>query len=324
MQSASSSMVHAQLAGMQPAARRPSQGCRGGGSGCRPARARWRALLVCASSGPPRAVVFDLGKVGRGREPLYRAMQLAGGCVPATTAASRCRHYPCPAPHQTQVLLDFDFAKSSQRLAAACRAPTPARQAALLELFGHAAQPTGLLDPWGGRSLVEQMERGALTSREFYQAVTEASGEGGVRGQRSRAAAGSVLVQTSCAACPTRTIELAPDPALTLLALPPCRPAGGLPNLQPAVCRHLPAAARDDCAAAAAVPSRVAHAPLQQLQRPAHRPLRVCVPLPFLLHQPSTELRGEGCPARFAGPCCVAPSLPPSGVLAGACQAHRR
>ncbi|EFN54145.1 hypothetical protein CHLNCDRAFT_135540 [Chlorella variabilis] len=46
----------------------------------------------------------------------------------------------------------------------------------LLELFGHAAQPTGLLDKWGGRSLVEQLERGALTNQQFYEAVVEASG----------------------------------------------------------------------------------------------------------------------------------------------------
>lgn len=59
------------------------------------------------------------------------------------------------------------------------------RQAALLELFGHAAQPTGLLDAWGGRSLVEQMERGALTSRQFYEAVVEASGGWLLRGGSS-------------------------------------------------------------------------------------------------------------------------------------------
>lgn len=50
-------------------------------------------------------------------------------------------------------------------------------QEVLLELFGHAAQPTGLLDKWGGRSLVEQLERGALTNQQFYEAVVEASGE---------------------------------------------------------------------------------------------------------------------------------------------------
>ncbi|PRW60139.1 haloacid dehalogenase [Chlorella sorokiniana] len=99
---------------------------------------RLRPLVAPSSSAPahPKAVVFDLGKV----------------------------------------LLDFDFHKSSWRLAEACRAPTPTRQAALLELFGHSPQPTGLLDRWGGRSLVEQMERGQLSSRQFYQLVCELSG----------------------------------------------------------------------------------------------------------------------------------------------------
>ncbi|KAL4458588.1 hypothetical protein ABPG75_013453 [Micractinium tetrahymenae] len=48
----------------------------------------------------------------------------------------------------------------------------------LLELFGHApaGSATGLLAPWGGVSLVEQLERGQLSNREFYEAVTEASG----------------------------------------------------------------------------------------------------------------------------------------------------
>lgn len=76
-----------------------------------------------------------------------------------------------------QVLLDFDFSRSSSRLAAACRAPAPTKQAVLLELFGHAERPTGLLERWGGVSLVEQMERGQIDSRQFYDAVCEASGE---------------------------------------------------------------------------------------------------------------------------------------------------
>lgn len=48
-------------------------------------------------------------------------------------------------------------------------------QAVLLELFGHAPH-TGLLDRWGGMSLVEQMERGRLSSRDFYELTCEASG----------------------------------------------------------------------------------------------------------------------------------------------------
>jgi len=46
----------------------------------------------------------------------------------------------------------------------------------LLELFGHSPAPTGLLDAWGGRSLVEQLERGQLSDRQFFEAVVQASG----------------------------------------------------------------------------------------------------------------------------------------------------
>lgn len=82
----------------------------------------------------------------------------------------------CPAP--LQVLLDFDYAISSRRLAAACQASSPAlaKEAALLELFGHSPAPTGLLAAHGGRSLVEQMERGQLSSRQFYELVCELAG----------------------------------------------------------------------------------------------------------------------------------------------------
>lgn len=53
----------------------------------------------------------------------------------------------------------------------------PLPQAVLLELFGHSPQPSGLLEPWGGRSLVELLERGQLSSRQFYEEVVGASGE---------------------------------------------------------------------------------------------------------------------------------------------------
>lgn len=77
-----------------------------------------------------------------------------------------------------KVLLDFDFRKSSARLAAACQASPQTRPEVLLELFGHASPgtATGLLDAWAGVSLVEQLERGQLSNKEFYQAVTSASG----------------------------------------------------------------------------------------------------------------------------------------------------
>jgi hypothetical protein len=50
-------------------------------------------------------------------------------------------------------------------------------QEVLLELFGHAPKPTGLLERWAGRSLVEQLERGQLSNEQFYEAVVAASGE---------------------------------------------------------------------------------------------------------------------------------------------------
>ena len=89
-------------------------------------------------------------------------------------------HRPCAgAPPTAQVLLDFDYTRSARRLSEACRSPTPAKQEVLLELFGHAPQPTGLLEAWGGRSLVEQLERGQLSDTAFFEAVSTASGEVG-------------------------------------------------------------------------------------------------------------------------------------------------
>lgn len=73
----------------------------------------------------------------------------------------------------------------------------------LLELFGHASPgtATGLLDAWAGVSLVEQLERGQLSNKEFYQAVTSASGGwgGGCCGRM----AGFVLRQIWCALGPS-------------------------------------------------------------------------------------------------------------------------
>ena len=130
------------------------------------------------------------------------------GCVPQLQAAAASparRHRRLQLPTRAQgsgcgsrpkavvfdlgkVLLDFDYSISARRLAAACRAdPTPAKQAALLELFGHAPVDSqqGLLDRWGGRSLVEQMERGQISGPQFHQLVCEASGEQGGRRQRA-------------------------------------------------------------------------------------------------------------------------------------------
>lgn len=240
-----------------------------------PPRARRLRALVAFSSAahthPPRAVIFDLGKVRRDRPlPCRRHCTppaAAAACRRRCTGACVATLPICSGQHMPrQVLLDFDFHKSSRRLAAACRAPTPTRQvrwadglpcvhslrehgrcvccqirkttsvhnhahlvmpsmqAVLLELFGHSPQPTGLLDRWGGQSLVEQMERGQLSSREFYTLVCELSGRNS-RAQRSTSGASEacMLLQSRTlmgrCGCPLPK----PRPASLSLASQGCR-----------------------------------------------------------------------------------------------------
>ena len=95
---------------------------------------RLRALAAfsgsTSSQAPPKAVIFDLGKAGGRRKPCRRRRP-----------HSRRRRWPpllplmlpqlkpfLARPFVVQVLLDFDFHKSSKRLAAACQAPSPTRQ----------------------------------------------------------------------------------------------------------------------------------------------------------------------------------------------------